>query len=309
MTKVAAAIAESTGMRWSVEQRLEFIDFRLFWDGQVNRSDLVDTFGISVAQASLDLSRYQQLGAENLRYEKSLKTYVVAEHFQPVVRELTARHYLSQLRSVADGVVDASETWLGSVPPYAVVPLVRRRLDSDKLSAVLRAIRQSLAMHVEYQSFSQPGPALRWLTPHALGFDGFRWHVRAWCHEHQDFRDFVLARFLSISGSKPNQVDPSGDLAWQTEITLRIAPHPGMSEGQRRAIELDFGMRNGFVEVATKVCLSYYLERQLGLDLDSKRFSAKRQQIVLLNRAEVDAARERFISSPAAKAARYSQGE
>ena len=109
-------------MRWSVEQRLEFIDFRLFWDGQVNRSDLVDTFGISVPQASLDLSRYQQLGAENLRYDKSLKTYVVAEHFQPVVRELTARHYLSQLRSVADGVVDASETWLGSVPPYAVVP-------------------------------------------------------------------------------------------------------------------------------------------------------------------------------------------
>lgn len=306
---MATAIAESTGMRWSVEQRLEFIDFRLFWDGQVNRSDLVDTFGISVPQASLDLSRYQQLGPQNLTYNKSLKTYVVADHFQPVARELTARHYLSQLRSVADGVIDVSETWLRSVPPYAVVPLVRRRLDSDKLSAVLGAIRQSLAMHVEYQSFSQPGPALRWLTPHALGFDGFRWHVRAWCHEHHDFRDFVLARFLSISGSKPDQVDPSGDLAWQTEITLRIGPHPGMSECQRRAIELDFGMRNGFVEVPTKVCLSYYLERQLGLDLDSKKVSADRQQVVLLNRPEVDAARKRFLSSPAAKTARYSQGE
>lgn len=82
-----------------------------------------------------------------------------------------------------------------------------------------------------------------------------------------------------------------------------------MSEGQRRAIELDFGMRNGFVEVATKLCLSYYLERQLGLDLDSKKIRADRQQIVLLNRAEVDAARQRFISSPAAKASAYSQGE
>jgi len=306
---MSAAIAESTGMRWSVEQRLEFIDFRLFWDGQVNRSDLVDTFGISVPQASLDLSRYQQLGSENLSYDKSLKTYAVSDHFHPVVRELTARHYLSQLRSVADGVVDLDETWLGSVPPYAVVPLVRRRLDSEKLSAVLRAIRHSLAMRVEYQSFSQRGPGFRWLTPHAFGFDGFRWHVRAWCHEHQDFRDFVLARFLSISESKPDQVDPSADLAWQTEITLRIGPHPGMSEGQRRAIELDFGMRNGSVEVATRVCLSYYLERQLGLDLDFKKISADRQQIVLLNRAEVEAARQRFVSSPPAKAARYWQGE
>lgn len=304
-----AVLMAPTKMRWSVEQRLEFIEFRLFWDGQLNRSDLVEKFDISVPQASMDLARYRVLAPMNMFYNASRKTYLATEDFEPVVSCPTARKYLSQVRSIGDQVLQQDETWIGWLPSFDIVPLVRRRLDSDKLSAVLRAIRQSLAMHVEYQSFSQPGPALRWLTPHALGFDGFRWHVRAWCHEHQDFRDFVLARFLSISGSKPDQVDPSGDLAWQTEITLRIGPHPGMSEGQRRAIELDFGMRNGFVEVATKVCLSYYLERQLGLDLDSKKIRADRQQIVLLNRAEVDAARQRFISSPAAKAGRYSQGE
>ena len=45
-------------LRWGVEQRLEFIEFRLFWEGHVNRSDLMDQFGVSVNQASTDLNRY-----------------------------------------------------------------------------------------------------------------------------------------------------------------------------------------------------------------------------------------------------------
>jgi hypothetical protein len=45
-------------LRWSVEQRLEFIEFRLFWEGHVNRSDVMEKFGLSVNQASSDLNRY-----------------------------------------------------------------------------------------------------------------------------------------------------------------------------------------------------------------------------------------------------------
>ena len=38
-------------LRWGVEQRLEFIEFRLFWEGHVNRSDVMEQFGLSVNQA------------------------------------------------------------------------------------------------------------------------------------------------------------------------------------------------------------------------------------------------------------------
>ena len=46
--------------RWSVEQRLEFIDFLLYWGGRVNRRNLIDHFGISLPQASSDLTLYQE---------------------------------------------------------------------------------------------------------------------------------------------------------------------------------------------------------------------------------------------------------
>ena len=39
---------ERSELRWGVEQRLEFIEFRLFWEGHVNRSDVMEQFGLSV---------------------------------------------------------------------------------------------------------------------------------------------------------------------------------------------------------------------------------------------------------------------
>lgn len=30
-------------VRWAMQRRLEFIDFRLFWDGRFNRRDLAET--------------------------------------------------------------------------------------------------------------------------------------------------------------------------------------------------------------------------------------------------------------------------
>lgn len=41
---------DKSELRWGVAQRLEFIEFRLFWEGRVNRSDLMEQFGLSVNQ-------------------------------------------------------------------------------------------------------------------------------------------------------------------------------------------------------------------------------------------------------------------
>ena len=47
---------DTKGIRWGIERRLEFIEFRLYWEGGVNRSDIVEEFGVSVPQASKDLT-------------------------------------------------------------------------------------------------------------------------------------------------------------------------------------------------------------------------------------------------------------
>jgi len=280
-------------MRWSIERRLELIEFRLYWEGKVNRSDLVEFFGISVPQASADLGRYQEIAPQNLEYDTKVKSYLATPRFQPALLRADAQRYLAQLRSIVDGILPREETWLGWMPTYEAVPSIARRVDPEKLRRILEVIRTRSAVHIEYQSLSRPDPLWRWLTPHALAFDGFRWHVRAWCHTRQNFQDFVLARMLAVGESKPDEIDVSRDIGWHRVVTLRIGPHPGLKDAARKAIELDYGMQDGVLDISTRVCLSFYLERRLGLDIDPASTRPERQQIVLLNRDEVREERRR----------------
>lgn len=130
---------------------------------------------------------------------------------------------------------------------------------------------------------SQPEPHWRWLSPHALAYDGWRWHARAYCHEHGDYRDFVLARLIDINAQDADaQGCASDDLDWQTLETLCIAPNPNLTEGQQRIIELDYGMVNGSTKIVCRRSMLYYTYKRLGLSGDNKK-PRPNQQLILLN--------------------------
>jgi len=283
--------------RWSVERRLEFIDFKLFWEGRVNRSDLVEFFAVSMPQASADLTLYQEHAKGNAVYDKTRKTYVAGEKFKPIFFEPSADRYLAQLRMIESGLLADDEAWAVRRPAYSIVPILRRHIEPQMLRHILDVIRTRASVHIKYQSMSRPEPKGRWISPHALGFDGFRWHARAWCHSRASFVDFVLARILEVGGVKSSEINPADDIGWDREITLRFAPHPDLKGGQRKAIELDYGMQDGDAEITTRVCLSYYLERQFGLDAESPKLKGERQQVVLVNRDELEAARKEVTDS------------
>lgn len=278
---------ETPTVRWSVEQRLAFIDRRLFWDAKINRSDLRDYFSISTPQASADLSHYDTAQPGNMTYDQHAKAYVTSPHFTPR-SEPSAREYLAQLQLIADGVLGDGESWLGWIPPHEVVPRLRRRLAADVLRSVLDAIRTGLALQIRYQSFSAPEPSERWVVPHALSFDGYRWHVRAWCHRRRQFLDFVLARVLSVVGKREEPIEPADDRAWQETTTLVLGPNPGLPVAQQNAIALDYGMTDGSVCVEVRRSLVYYLARQLLLDV-AAHLPPERVQVVLLNAPAVNA--------------------
>jgi hypothetical protein len=272
--------------KWSQERRLEFIDFRLRWDGQLNRSDLTDFFGISVPQASLDIARYAELAPQNLVYDRSSKVYQATRDFRPLSASNQPQNYLNGLLASAEGVRESAVNFIGWQPPIDRVPQPGRVVDADTLAALLKAIRESSGLKVVYQSMSQPDPAARTISPHALAFDGLRWHVRAYCHTRNDFRDFVLGRILDVEAIEPVGRPASEDTAWNTVLTLVLAPHPGLSDGKRQAIELDYGMRDGEVKLKCRQALLFYTLRRLELGMHQPQ-SPESRQIVLKNEAEI----------------------
>src|SRR5712691_6006829 len=128
-------------------RRLAFIDFRLYWDGRVNRGHLTREFGISVPQASLDLTRYQQLAPASMIYDKRAKTYLASPEFRPSFFKPDADAYLNSLRSISDGIVSPEQTWLGRIPQFAALPVPRRSTNADHLRAILAAIEQDGPPH------------------------------------------------------------------------------------------------------------------------------------------------------------------
>lgn len=276
--------SDKSDLRWGVAQRLEFIEFRLFWEGRVNRSDLMEQFGLSVNQASADLKRYIGFAPDNMVYDKSARTYVRGPDYAAQFLKPDASRYLAQLRSLADGIMDSDDAWIAELPSYDAAPTPARGVNPVTLRSVVGAIRRSEAIEVKYQSLSRPEPSWRWIAPHAIGFDGFRWHTRAFCLTDETFKDFLLSRMIEIRGSRKNEISGEDDRDWNTEVKLEIGPHPALSETQAKVIALDYGMRGGKAKIKVRRALLYYALRRLGLDTDPSAREPTDQQIVLLNR-------------------------
>ena len=100
---MSVVVSKSVSSRWGPERRREFIDFRLQWEGRINRAELVDFFGISTQQASADLANYAETAPDNLEYDKSAKVYRATSNFKPVFPVSDARHYLGQLADLQQG--------------------------------------------------------------------------------------------------------------------------------------------------------------------------------------------------------------
>lgn len=272
------------GANWSVDRRYEFMEFRLYWQGRINRGDLMEAFGISVQQASKDFANYIEGRKSNLTYDKRLRTYLRGKNFKPRHFQPDAAEYFSQLQAVEQGLVPEAQSWISFFPGCAATPIPARGVDPLVLRDVLTAIREKVALQITYQSMSRPEPSLRWIEPHALAFDGFRWHARAFCQNDQVFKDFLFSRIIEVGGQGPVTAQPSADEAWHTEVMLEIGPHPDLSGPQRSAIEMDYGMQDGRTRIPVRRALLFYALKRLGLDTDPAARRPRDQQIVLVNR-------------------------
>lgn len=286
--KESSAKARDAALRWSVEQRLAFIEERLFWLGEVNRTDLARRFGVSMGQASVDIARYLARAPKGVTYDKRAKRYVADASFRPLLSPPDAARFLGELRLVDAGLLKAEDTSVGVVPPFDATPVPERRIDAFVLRAVLTAIRKGLSLAIHYQSMSRPEPIERTIEPHALAHDGFRWHARAFDRETKEFRDFVLGRISRPRLGEQAQSRPRDDQDWHSFVELEIAPHPGLTPAQAKAIALDYGIVKGSAKIRVRRALLFYALRRLGLDLRPNARPPHEQHIVLANRAAVE---------------------
>jgi len=260
---------KSHDLKFEVRKRLEEIERCLYWKGGVQRSNLIKTFGISPQQASADFALYQNLAPNNAVFNRSLKRYEPSERFQALFFEPDISDYFNWAERLT--LVTAT------------IPSPLRPTDPIVLKQIINAIHSEGSVEIEYQSMSSPISSKRRLTPHTLVFDGYRYHVRGYCHLKEDFRDFVLGRIMKAASQSESGQKKDMDEAWNTKIILRLCPHPDLTHGQKKVIERDFGMDNGELQLRVRQAMLVYTLVQLRLDRFTEMRTPAEQQIVLAN--------------------------
>ncbi|HYE00173.1 MAG TPA: WYL domain-containing protein, partial [Alphaproteobacteria bacterium] len=113
---------------------------------------------------------------------------------------------------------------------------------------------------------------------------------RAWRSDRGRFGDVVLDRIEAIHETKKARHSAKDDAEWQTEIEVRLGPHPGLDPEARRHIEWQYNMRSGRTTVKVRRAMLLYFLKRYQIEEESTRKAPHQQPLFILNRDEVTAA-------------------
>ena len=248
-------------------ERLRFIELLLYFNGSVNRDDLINRFGISKASASNLLSAYSQLAPNNLTYNVHLKRYEIDRDF----------------RAVFDGRIPTDR-----VPVYTM-PKIYDVTESEiveKIARISRAIQATRSLSIEYSSASS-GQSKREVVPIAFGDNLLRWHLRAFDRKRQRYADFVLHRIHNVKELSEDKIQshehPNGDKQWHTFIELKLQFHSDNLEDIA-----SFSFDEDTLIVTLRAAMAGYFLQLWNVDCSpDKRLRGKQYQYFLANLSDV----------------------
>src|SRR5690606_12219474 len=184
----------------------------------IKAETIADKFGISIRTVYRDIKALGEQGIP-LSFEPAKGYFVVQGYFLPPVsfssEEANAlllmehvvygfadksigRHYSNALskvkavlRSSQKEKLELLHNSIGLQLPERIIP------DFEHLSLLQEAITSKSILEIEYKN-NQEENSKRQIEPIGLIFYAFSWHLIAWCHLREAYRDFKVSRILNI---------------------------------------------------------------------------------------------------------------
>lgn len=286
-TGTKSSASKSWPYRWDRLLRYRMIEIITLWEGRLTSKHLQTAFGIGRQQASKDISEYKNnIAPDNLVFDKKLKGYTPSKKFSPVLTKGEINEYLHMLNSQSDLMTHFANLDIPQAHSEIVSPLFRV-VSASIVRPIIIACKESQRIEVEYSSLTSEKD-YRNIVPHTLVFNGYRWHVRAYCEKSQEFRDFVLSRITNIYdfvGASDNSIQ--NDSAWNSEVQIIIKPDPRLDDQQQAVIAADYGMQNRLLKIKTRGAMVEYVLQFLRINSKKIKQDPKAQQVVIENRAEL----------------------
>lgn len=255
--------------------RLEDLETVLVWEGELDNEAIRELLGVKAVWASRLLGALTKAMGRRVKRETPYAPLKLASRAVTQGRHRSPDEYLRVLAGSKDTrrrrVVEDARMDLAAASPAV-------------FSAVFQAIAAATGLSMVYRSMSSPEGTTRLVFPHALVRAPRRWHMRAWCSERQDFRDFTLGRVASvqvIDEAAPRS--RKDDEEWNAQLELELVAHPALTLEQQDMIADEYFGGAKSLCLKVRQCLAAYIVQDLRLSTDRGKQVPPEYQLLVNN--------------------------
>lgn len=264
-------------METAAPPQLESLETVLVWEGELDNQAIRELLGVKAVWASRLLGALTKAMGRRAKRETPYAPLKLAPRAAAQWSHRSPDEYLQVLAGSKDAKrrsrVEDARMDLAAASPTV-------------FAAVFKAISTGTGLRLTYRSMSAPAGTMRLVFPHALVRAPRRWHMRAWCSERQEFRDFTLGRVATLQ--VVDDVAPRGrddDLEWSTLLELDLVAHPALSSDQQEMIAAEYFGGDSSMRLRVRQCLAGYIIQDLRLSTDESKHVPPEYQLLVSNSA------------------------
>lgn len=257
-------------LKYAQRERLIYLDQCFAWRGTANRSDLIERFGVSTAQAALDFKTYLERATQSPPvYNAARKRYLAADPHVSLCPDLLFQDWQGTLSREDPERFDE-------------LPSLNRQIDVNIVSKLYQAMTERKAIQVKYISMTTGNEDAQWIAPTSFASEGERLHFRGFSFQHEEYRDYIPVR---VGRSSSFQTRPIGenlppDDKWNTIVRIHLVPKSNLSELQKNVVRREYGFTGPTLCIETRKALEFYANRRWGLDQPNARLERQSTEIV-----------------------------
>lgn len=223
----------------------------LRWEGELRNSRVRELVGLAKVQTSRLLVGFAQTYPQAVIQDDSDKSWRLNREAQAAKEGGPLEEYLA-LCGHAGGTPTIMDARVDFVEPAPKL-----------ISLLAKAARERRGVRVFYRSMSSPAGRERLLFPRAVVRLSQRWHVRAWCSERREYRDFNLGRMEKPALTSELLPKEAGiDKAWVSLVSVRIGIHEALKGDVSKMLRQEFFQGAASMRLEVRGALLQYALQQ-----------------------------------------------
>ena len=271
--------------------RLAELTRLLLWEGQISRARVMSLHSLSPVRASEWIRELRERHPRWTRWDSVSRSYFVTENAYRQWEQRADSAFVDAdggfSRYMSEAGVEQMRSGLEPAPIASAFPdLVAP--EPRIFAPLYQAINKQQALTITYRSMNRPEPHERNIEPRALARAGPRWHVRAYCRETEDFRDYSLGRIVSVlQNASPLVAINKSDLAWDTVVRVVLQPHPQLSAAQADLVRFEYFKGNSARTESCRGALLHYTVQHIRAAINIATEKPPEFHLVVTNVEEV----------------------